>query len=81
MFFAKPVSAGGKALLHMETLTEIALERCKTARCAIQTMGQLAEQYGFYGGGWDDGVVVAQDEAGKRIYVMCCANVCFPSVW
>ena len=32
-FVAKPVFAeGGHALMHMETLTEIALERCDTAR-------------------------------------------------
>ncbi len=33
-FVGKPVFAeGGKALMHMETMTEIALERCDTARC------------------------------------------------
>lgn len=32
-FFASPINApGGKALFHMETLTEIAMERCATAR-------------------------------------------------
>jgi hypothetical protein len=31
-FVAKPVMAGGSAILHMETLTELALERCDTAR-------------------------------------------------
>jgi dipeptidase len=40
---------GGNALLNMIPLTEIALERCDTARCAVETMGALAEQYGFYG--------------------------------
>lgn len=28
----------------VQTLTELALERCDTARCAIQTMGMLAEK-------------------------------------
>jgi dipeptidase len=32
----------------METLTKLALKRCDTARCAIQIMGDLATQYGFY---------------------------------
>ena len=32
-FVARPINAqGGKALFHMETLTEIAMERCATAR-------------------------------------------------
>lgn len=39
----------GKALLGVWTLTRIALERCKTARCAIKTVGALAEEYGFAG--------------------------------
>jgi hypothetical protein len=49
-FVAAPVSGvdregrRGRALLHMETLTEIALERCDSARCAILTMGDLATQ-------------------------------------
>ena len=38
-FVAKPVNQGGRALFHMETLTEIAMERCDTARCAIQVRG------------------------------------------
>merc|ERR1719498_1291013 len=32
----------------------IALERCKTARCAIETMGKMAVEHGgFYGEGTD----------------------------
>eukprot|EP00439_Symbiodinium_sp_Y106_P070056 s466_g12.t1 len=31
-----------------EELTKIALERCKTSRCAVETMGYMAETYGFY---------------------------------
>lgn len=29
-------------------LTHVALERCATARCAIDLMGSLAEEHGFY---------------------------------
>ncbi|RLN93128.1 hypothetical protein BBJ28_00018042 [Nothophytophthora sp. Chile5] len=41
-------SPGGKNLFGIAELTKVALERCDTARCAIQTMGSLAEEHGFY---------------------------------
>lgn len=40
---------GGSALFTVATLMSVALERCTTAICAVETMGQLAEKYGFYG--------------------------------
>jgi len=40
---------GGNALLVIRDLIALALERCATARCGIQTMGELAEKHGFYG--------------------------------
>jgi len=54
-FFAAPVSAGGKALLEVSELSQIALERSKTAREAILTMGELAEKYGYYSAEWNVG--------------------------
>ena len=70
IFIAKPVNVpGGQAKLHMETLTEIALERCPTARCAIQVMGDLSMQHGFYGGDFDGDLESAQDEAGEALTV------------
>lgn len=69
IFVAKPIHGGGKALLHMETLTEIALERCDTARCAIQVMGDLSTTYGFYGDGYDGDLIEGQDEAGEALTV------------
>lgn len=43
------LSNGGKNMFMIEELSKIALERCMSARCAIQTMGALAEEYGFFG--------------------------------
>ena len=46
---ALPVSKGGKALLEAGELSRIALERCSTAKCAVQLMGDLAVKHGYYG--------------------------------
>eukprot|EP00929_Paragymnodinium_shiwhaense_P105221 TRINITY_DN7014_c0_g1_i2.p1 TRINITY_DN7014_c0_g1~~TRINITY_DN7014_c0_g1_i2.p1 ORF type:complete len:681 (+),score=156.56 TRINITY_DN7014_c0_g1_i2:67-2109(+) len=32
----------------IEDLSKLALERCSTARCAVETMGQIAVEQGFY---------------------------------
>jgi hypothetical protein len=46
---ALPVHLGGAALLEASELSRIALERCTTAQCAVETMGRLAEEHGYYG--------------------------------
>jgi len=38
----------GYNLAGIEDLSKIALERCKTVKCAIQTMGEIAVKHGFY---------------------------------
>lgn len=38
----------GRCRVGIEDLTKLALERCKTARCAVQTMGDIAVEQGFY---------------------------------
>jgi len=37
------------ALFWIRPLTQIAMERCRTAKCAVKIMGSLAEKHGFYG--------------------------------
>eukprot|EP00397_Hematodinium_sp_SG-2012_P024553 GEMP01025579.1.p1 GENE.GEMP01025579.1~~GEMP01025579.1.p1 ORF type:complete len:605 (+),score=121.45 GEMP01025579.1:108-1922(+) len=50
------------ALLAMPVLTQLALERCATAVCAVETMGNLGQQFGFVGSG-------GTAEAGEAIVV------------
>jgi len=45
------------AKIDLTTLTLIAMERCRTAKEAIQTMGKLAEEYGY--GHHDSGEMLA----------------------
>lgn len=55
IYGTKPAGHGGKAMLSVDTLSQIAMERCDSSRCAVTTMGQLAEKYGFYGAGSFEG--------------------------
>ncbi|KAH7479049.1 hypothetical protein PRIC1_009395 [Phytophthora ramorum] len=45
-----PTDAGphGYNVFGIGELTKVALERCDSARCAVQTMGDLAVKYGFF---------------------------------
>lgn len=47
----------------IEELTKIALERCATARCAVETMGSIAVEQGFYSA--DSGEPDAPDYSGS----------------
>lgn len=66
-FASKPVSHGGAALFDVAELSRIALQRATTAREAIQLMGDLGVQYGYYGVEWDTADALA--EAGEALTV------------
>lgn len=55
-------------LFYSSELSRIALERCKTARDAIELMGELVDEYGYYSGG-ETLLVADVDEA--WVFEMC----------
>ena len=42
-------TAGSCALFSVDALTQVAMERAATAREAVELMGKLAVDHGFYG--------------------------------
>jgi dipeptidase len=68
-FWSAPVSAGGKARIEVKELSKIALERCKTARCAIEMMGDMAVKYGMYAADWSGGDM-SKGEGGEALTVI-----------
>jgi dipeptidase len=55
VFGTKPLGQGGKAMMSVDTLSQLAMERTMRSRDAVQLMGSLAEKYGFYGAGSFEG--------------------------
>lgn len=75
VFSTSAVGNGGKALLSIDELSRIGLERCDSSRCAVQLMGDLAVQYGFYGadGGTEGGsesLMVTDPEEGFIFHIL-----------
>ena len=48
--FPKDQGNYGQCVMSIQELSRIGLERCKTSRCAVQTMGDLAVEHGFFSG-------------------------------
>lgn len=71
---ATPGGSNVVGILDITTLIQIAAERCATARCAVETMGALAEEHGFFpmGGEWSGGTSdgkAAYDGGGEAVVV------------
>lgn len=49
VFATKAKGAGGNAIMSIDALTRLALERSKTSKEAVSLMGKFAVEYGFYG--------------------------------
>ena len=47
----QPTSDPNKRIFYSSELSNIALERCRTAKDAVTLVGQLIDQYGYYGTG------------------------------
>ena len=67
--YAFPINHGGKARIEVAQMSEIALERSKTAREAIEIMGKLAEDLGFYAADWTGGDA-SKGEGGEALTVI-----------
>jgi dipeptidase len=64
-----PDKPWGKNMAGIEDLSKIALERCETARCAVQMMGAIAVEQGFYSADSGDPSAPAYDGSGEALSV------------
>lgn len=63
-----PGAEKGKRIFYSSELSNIALERCKTAREAVLLIGDLIETYGYYGTGE---TLIFADPADAWVIEMC----------
>lgn len=73
----------GPALFSIAMLIQVALERCKTALCAVTTMGSLSEKYGFYAETFNAGesLSIADTEGDAWIFHILPDSTGRSSVW
>lgn len=51
-----------KRIIDIATLSQLAMERCTTAKEAVKLMGEIAEKYGYFG--WGETLLVADKNEG-----------------
>ncbi|MFH1868155.1 MAG: C69 family dipeptidase [Candidatus Omnitrophota bacterium] len=62
----------GKRIFYSAELSRVALERCKTARGAVELMGELIDKYGYYGTG--ETLLVGDTKEGW-VFEMACGTL------
>jgi dipeptidase len=62
----------GRRIFYSSELSRVALERCTTAREAVELMGSLIEEYGYYGTGE---TLLVGDPVEGWVLEMCCGTV------
>jgi dipeptidase len=66
---ARILAPEGSALLPIEELSRIALERTNSSRSAVLLIGSLAEKHGFYGVLSGDNLNVVPNEGGESLMI------------
>jgi len=61
----------GKRIFYSSELSRVALERCTSAKDAVELMGQLIETYGYYGTGE---TLLVGDPEEAWVFEMCCGT-------
>jgi dipeptidase len=74
VFATNSTEAGGFAIMSIDQLSRIALERSTSSRAAVKLMGSLAEKFGFYGAnsfeGSAESLLVIDPEEGFIFHVL-----------
>lgn len=83
-FSAKSIHDGGRALLSINALSQIAMERARTSREAVQIMGELGAEYGFYGAsdsfeGGAESLIVTDPEEAWVFHILAGPSVAYNS--
>jgi len=83
---AYSVKNKGKAKMDINTLMEVAMERCADAVCAIKLMGSLAVEYGFFGSdpgphGGGEAVTLADNSGAAWVFHISADDTGTSAVW
>ncbi len=68
----------GTRIFYSSELSNIAVERCTTSRCAVELVGELIETYGYYGTGE---TLIFADPEEAWVIEMCCSPAGTGGLW